>query len=339
MSDARAMAGVFAIDRSRGRPQHRIAARTANRTSDRALNLGEIIDGLRVAMLDAGIEPPSSIIADGELHRFPTSSRPGDTAGWYQLHADGRPSATFGDWRSGITGRWSAAGRHVGSDGDRAAAAQAREVAAGRSAREAQRRTAAALAIWGTCLPLAGSLAERYLASRGLQAPADSELRFAAGLWHPDGIWPGMLGLVRRGPDGEPVGIHRTYLARDGSGKAPVRRQKAMLGPCTGGAVRLRDGDGVLHIAEGIESAMSVACVVEGPIWAALSTSGLRSLNLPPNFADVVVLADGDDPGEAAAMDCARRMAREGRRVRIARPPPGMDFNDLLRASSAGGTP
>jgi putative DNA primase/helicase len=42
------------------------------------------------------------------------------------------------------------------------------------------------------------------------------------------------------------------------------------------------------------------------------------------------MLADGDAPGEAAAQDCARCWKREGRRVRIARPPQGMDFNDLL---------
>jgi putative DNA primase/helicase len=44
------------------------------------------------------------------------------------------------------------------------------------------------------------------------------------------------------------------------------------------------------------------------------------------------VLADGDEPGEAAARDCAQRWKREGRRMRIARPPWGMDFNDLLLA-------
>jgi putative DNA primase/helicase len=44
----------------------------------------------------------------------------------------------------------------------------------------------------------------------------------------------------------------------------------------------------------------------------------------------VIILADGDEPGEAAAQDCALRWKREGRRVRIARPPKGMDFNDLL---------
>jgi putative DNA primase/helicase len=66
--------------------------------------------------------------------------------------------------------------------------------------------------------------------------------------------------------------------------------------------------------------------------WAALSTSGLRSLDLPRDVRDVIVLADGDEPGEAAARDCARRWKRDGRRVRIARPPQGMDFNDLLKA-------
>jgi DNA primase len=66
------------------------------------------------------------------------------------------------------------------------------------------------------------------------------------------------------------------------------------------------------------------------PTWAALSTSGLRLLDLPKDVCDVIVLADGDDAGEAAAQDCAWRWKREGRRVRIARPPHGLDFNDML---------
>ncbi|MEE9250195.1 MAG: toprim domain-containing protein [Alphaproteobacteria bacterium] len=44
----------------------------------------------------------------------------------------------------------------------------------------------------------------------------------------------------------------------------------------------------------------------------------------------MLVLADGDDPGEAAARDAALRWKREGRTVRIARAPRGTDFNDLL---------
>jgi len=103
-----------------------------------------------------------------------------------------------------------------------------------------------------------------------------------------------------------------------------------MLGPCRGGAVRLAPLADVLMVGEGIETCLAAMQATGRPAWAALSTSGLRSLDLPDQLRDIIVLADGDDPGEAAAQDCGRRWKREGRRVRIARPPQGLDFNDLL---------
>jgi hypothetical protein len=139
-----------------------------------------------------------------------------------------------------------------------------------------------------------------------------------------------MVALVMRGSDDTPLAIHRTYLARDGGGKAPVDPQKMMLGPCRGGAVRLAKPGDVLMVGEGIETCLAATQASGHPAWAALSTSGLRTLNLPDPVRDVIVLADSDDPGEAAARACAWRWKREGRLVRIARPPHGMDFNDLL---------
>ena len=50
-----------------------------------------------------------------------------------------------------------------------------------------------------------------------------------------------MVALVTTGVDGTALAVHRTFLARDGGGKAPVDPQKMMLGPCRGGAVRLAD--------------------------------------------------------------------------------------------------
>ena len=141
-----------------------------------------------------------------------------------------------------------------------------------------------------------------------------------------------MVALVTRGATGSPIAIHRTFLARDGGGKAPVDPAKMMLGPCRGGAVRLGEPGDVLMVGEGIETCLAAMQATGNAAWAALSTSGLRSLDLPRDVRDVIVLADGDEPGEAAAQDCARRWKREGRRVRIARPPQGMDFNDLLKA-------
>jgi putative DNA primase/helicase len=161
--------------------------------------------------------------------------------------------------------------------------------------------------------------------------PVPTSIRFNAGLKHPSGgVWPALVALVTSGVDGKPVGIHRTYLAPNGTAKAPVEPAKMMLGPCRGGAVRLGPIGGRVMIAEGIETALSAMQVTGQTAWAALSTSGLRNLELPTSVRDVVVLADGDNPGEAAARDCAWRWKREGRRVRIARPPTGMDFNDVL---------
>jgi len=58
-----------------------------------------------------------------------------------------------------------------------------------------------------------------------------------------------MVALVTRGTDDAPLAIHRTFLARNGAGKAPVEPQKMMLGPCRGGAVRLDGPDDVLMAA------------------------------------------------------------------------------------------
>jgi putative DNA primase/helicase len=192
------------------------------------------------------------------------------------------------------------------------------------------KRSELALAIWQSATPSERTLVEIYLISRGLRFPTPLTLRFRAALRHPSGgIWPAMVALVTRGVDNVPLAIHRTFLARDGT-KAPVDPQKMMLGHCRGGAVRLAAPGDVLMVGEGIETCLAAMLATGHPAWAALSTSGLRALDLPDAVRDVIVLADGDDPGEAAARDCAWRWKREGRRVRIARPPQGMDFNDLL---------
>lgn len=192
-------------------------------------------------------------------------------------------------------------------------------------------RSAVALSVWRSAIPADGTPVVAYLASRGLTCSLPPSLRFHSGLKHPSGgIWPCMVALVKRGVDDTPLAIHRTFLAREGQGKAPVKPAKMMLGPCRNGAVRLGDPGEVLMVGEGIETCLAAMQTTGHPAWAALSTSGLRALDLPDAVREVIVLADGDDPGEEAARDCAQRWMRQGRRVRIARPPRGMDFNDML---------
>jgi putative DNA primase/helicase len=192
-------------------------------------------------------------------------------------------------------------------------------------------RSQAALAIWQSAKPAQGTPVETYLASRGIRVPPPNALRFHAGLKHPSGdMWPVMVALVTNGADGTPIAVHRTFLGRDGVGKALVDPPKMMFGPCRGGAVRLADPGDVLLVGEGIETCLAAMRATGKPAWAGLSTSGLRALELPKDVLDVIVLADGDEAGEAAAQGCALRWRRQGRCVRIARPPPGFDFNDLL---------
>ena len=208
-----------------------------------------------------------------------------------------------------------------------------------RAVDDERKRSALALTIWRTCRPAEATLVETYLAARGITLPLPDALRFHSRLRHrAGGGWPAMVALVTNGVDGTPLAIHRTYLARDGADKAPIDEPKMMLGPCRSGVVRLATPGDVLMVGEGIETCLAAMQATGNPAWAALSTSGLRSLELPTSIRDVIVLADGDAAGEAAAREAAWRWKRQGRRVRIARPPRGMDFNDMLlaRASREG---
>ena len=197
--------------------------------------------------------------------------------------------------------------------------------------RDQATRSTAALALWQSATAAAGTLVSRYLSSRGWDRLPPATVRFAPALKHAaGGLWPAMVSLVTRGCDDVPLAVHRTYLARDGARKAPVEPSKMMLGPCRGGAVRLATASRLLRVGEGIETCLAAMRATGDPAWAALSTAGLKALDLPSHVQDVIILADGDAAGEAAARHAAGRWARQGRRVRIARPPDGLDFNDLL---------
>jgi len=192
-------------------------------------------------------------------------------------------------------------------------------------------RTELALRTWKTTKPPEGTLVETYLRSRGISVALPPTIHFHPRLKHPSGsLWPGLVALVTRGTDDLPLAIHRTFLSLEGTDKASVEPQKMMLGPCRGGAVRLAPLREFLMVGEGIETCLAAMQATGTPAWAALSASGLRTLELPAEIREVVVLADGDEPGEAAAVEVGRRWKREGRAVRIARPPSGMDFNDVL---------
>jgi hypothetical protein len=195
-----------------------------------------------------------------------------------------------------------------------------------------EKRARQAERLWQEAQPIAGTVAAHYLRDRMITCDLPGTLRFHPACWHGPTAkrYPAMVALVE---GGDAFAVHRTYLSPDGSGKAAIDRPKAMLGPTAGGAVRLTDGPSGLVVAEGIETALSLACgLLSGPatIWAALSTSGMQSLRLPPSPGKLTIAPDGDAAGKSAAHALAERATALGWQVSLLPAPDGRDWNDIL---------
>ena len=200
---------------------------------------------------------------------------------------------------------------------------------------EAAKRAAQALRLWQEAQLISGTAAERYLRGRGITCTLPDTLRFAPSCWHAAAQrFPAMVALVE---GAEAFALHRTYLHPEGLGKAAVEPAKAMLGGCAGGAVRLTEGLGQLLVAEGIETALSLASgLLRAPatIWAALSTSGIRGLHLPPQPDRLTIAPDGDKAGRDAAHALATRAHGLGWKVSLLPAPQGGDWNDVLQGKA-----
>jgi hypothetical protein len=197
-----------------------------------------------------------------------------------------------------------------------------------------QEQVAWAARVWHSCQPIHESLAEQYLRNRGITLhPLPAALRFHPNLAHKpsDQRWPAMVALVQT-VTGQPIAVHRTWLSRNGNGKAPVEPNRMTLGPVSGSAIRLAEATDTVVIAEGIETALSVTKILGNqPVWASLSTSGMKAVHLPPSIRSVTIAADHDGPGLQAAQSLCRRLETEGRSVTMIKPNrENADFNDLL---------
>ena len=201
-----------------------------------------------------------------------------------------------------------------------------------------ERRAVQARRLWNSAQPVAGTIAEKYLRSRGISCRIPETLRFHHQVWHgpTSKRLPALLGLVE---GGNSFALHRTFLHSDGSGKSTIcGATKMMLGPTAGGAVQLSSAPGPLVVAEGIETALSLGCGLldfSGAIWAALSTSGIRRLRLPAEPGILTIASDGDDPGRAAR-SLAERAYAIGWQVSLFPAPDGLDWNDVLTRKGGG---
>ena len=171
----------------------------------------------------------------------------------------------------------------------------------------------AARRLFAASKPIRGTLAERYLQSRGIILPRDvSALRFHPRCFYrgPQGreTWPALIAAVT-GLDGAITGVQRTWLD-PGGGKAPLEQPRRAMGHLAGNAVRLRVASDVLTVAEGIETALALKTVMPAmPVAAALSAAHLAALTLPSSLRRLYVARDNDGAGRLAV---ERLRARSG---------------------------
>ena len=204
-----------------------------------------------------------------------------------------------------------------------------------------QSRQDAAQRLWQRSLPCPGTLAETYLARRGIgHVATSSAIRFQSDCPHPGGSRCSAVVAAVLDWSGDLVAVHRTFLDRDGR-KTALNPPRASLGRLWGGAVRLDPCAPALVVGEGIESAASAGLVLRLPAWAALSAGNLAAgLMLPAAVRRVVIAVDHDAPGQRAAAAAALRWRGEDRMVQLATPDqPGQDFNDLVQARTAVAVP
>lgn len=239
--------------------------------------------------------------------------------------------------------------QYLGIEPGQAQAADKAEWAAMRRAREEERRRqlaadqALCASIWAGTVPFAGSLAEAYLWSRHLVLEDCGDIRFhpaaprakprAPGDERPlPAPHPAMVAVVRDRV-GASLGLHLTYLALDGTGKAFGDRSRLMFGPMRGGAVHLTPAAPELALGEGLETCLSYRARTGLPIWAGLTTSQYASFELPRGVRRLVIAADGDKGGISAATALAERVHRLCD-VEIDPAPEGQDWADVWEAAN-----
>jgi Toprim domain-containing protein len=165
----------------------------------------------------------------------------------------------------------------------------------------------AARRLFASAKPIAGTLAATYLRGRGLTVHDLPALRFHPRCFYraheaaPRETWPALLAAVTD-LDGSITGVLRTWLARDGSGKAPLATPRRSLGRLLGHGVRLGQTADVLAAGEGLETMLSLRVVLPAlPIVAALSATHLAAFVPPSGLRRLYIARDNDRVGRRAA--------------------------------------
>lgn len=211
--------------------------------------------------------------------------------------------------------------------------------------------------LWGQCMPMDCNLNEpmrAYFHNRGLlfrweDVQQSDSVRFHPALSYFDedgketGKYPAIVCAIRD-KEGQLITLHRIYLSDKGK-KARVPNAKKMMPvpdglEVTGGAIRLGvPSEGILGVAEGVETALAAFRACHIPVWATVNATLMERFEVPEGVHTVLIWADKDKSltGEMSANALKARLEAQGLNVFILMPPlpiparaKGIDWNDVL---------
>jgi hypothetical protein len=203
---------------------------------------------------------------------------------------------------------------------------------AARGSSEAARR------LFAISWPIAGTVVQTYLRKRGIVDLHDiGSLRFHPRCYYRPQTgaltetWPTMIAAVTD-LEGHITGAHRTWLDPSGRGKAPVDTPRRAMGHLLGHAVRFGPVRDVLAAGEGIETMLSLRCIIPAmPMVAALSAAHLAAILFPATLRRLYIVRDDDRAGDGATNGLTERARAAGIEA-IALSPRCGDFNEDLRS-------
>ena len=146
----------------------------------------------------------------------------------------------------------------------------------------------------------------------------------------PTETWPAMIAAVTD-LDGKITGAHRTWLDPSGRDKAPIDTPRRAMGHLLGNAVRFDVAHDVMAAGEGIETMLSLRCVMPTmPMVAALSAAHLAAILFPATLRRLYIARDDDPAGDGAMASLIDRANEAGIEAMALSPRLG-DFNEDLR--------
>lgn len=197
---------------------------------------------------------------------------------------------------------------------------------------------------WNVCLPVEGTIGEKYLHSRSIRLNRyPTSIRYRSKIYNAEtkGVLPAILFKVSLGLNTPLEAIHRVYIKEDGSGKANLHTPKAALGKIKGLGIWFGEENSTLYICEGPENALSILSLGFKFVVSTIDSANFPNLTIPTMVKQIVLMPDGDEAGVTASKKAIK--AYENIELKINFPPkkednPKWDWNDQIKEQLSRGS-